>query len=57
MLSFRIQRHTLLILPLLASLLACQNDVDEGTHTQFTQGNTPATDNTAKANAQVREGM
>ncbi len=55
MLSFRIQRHTLLILPLLASLLACQNDVDEGTHTQFTQGNTPATDNTAKANAQVRE--
>tara|TARA_R110002073_G_scaffold169890_10_gene326826 strand:+ start:67 stop:2052 length:1986 start_codon:yes stop_codon:yes gene_type:complete len=55
MLSFRIQRHTLLILPLLASLLACQNDVDEGTHIQFTQGNTPATDNTAKANAQVRE--
>ncbi|MCB1706544.1 MAG: MBL fold metallo-hydrolase [Halioglobus sp.] len=53
MLSFRIRRQTLLLIPLLASLLACQDE--PGDSAQFTQGNTPATDNTARANAQVRE--
>jgi alkyl sulfatase BDS1-like metallo-beta-lactamase superfamily hydrolase len=51
--SIRAWRNTAFIIPLLATLLACQ---DEPTDTdQFTQGNTAATDNTARANAQVRE--
>ena len=48
--SIRASHCALLILPLLTLLQACGDDPAEGA-----QGNTPATEHTARSNAQVRE--
>jgi linear primary-alkylsulfatase len=50
MLSIRFWHNALLIIPLLTLLQACQDEPTEGA-----QGNTPATDATARANDRVRE--